>query len=278
MHAIDDDADPAVAVFQRSAHCARLTALQRRHRVVQVGEAAYAGIQAGADLFVRACGMAGGHDHATFDQRTDGFQWHALRRQRQQRHAVVQRRGQRDLFFVRHAELAGIVRALARRRDVGPFQMDADHARHALRDGLAHRTDGFAHHRHVIADQRGQHRGGTEAAVCLRDGTQRGNIGRVVEQRTAPIDLHVDEAGQQPAAAQVHLLGSVAQLRCGVGQQRADATLFDHHSQIVAEFIACQDAGIAQHGCHHTVSVTLFRCGGRSGLKPRRSASALIAR
>ena len=28
----------------------------------------------------------------------------------------------------------------------------------------------------------------------------------------------------------------------------------------------------------HTVSVTLFKCGGRSGLKPRRSASALIAR
>ncbi|KAG0736563.1 hypothetical protein G6F24_018296 [Rhizopus arrhizus] len=114
--------------------------------------------------------MPSGDDHASLDQRTDGLQRHAFRRQRQQGHAVVERRGQRDLILVRHAELAGIVGALARRCDVGAFQMDADHARHALCDGLAHRTDGLAHHAHVVADQRRQHRGGAETPVRLRDG------------------------------------------------------------------------------------------------------------
>lgn len=108
---------------------------------------------------------------------------------------------------------------------------------------------------------------------------QRLDVGRVVEQRAATaIDLYIDEAGQQPATAQIHLLVGRTQLRRRVGQQRADVAVFDHHRKIIAELIAGKNAGIAQDGCHHTVSVTLFRCGGRSGLKPRRSASALIAR
>lgn len=159
------------------------------------------------------------------------------------------------------------------------YQWHADHAWYTLRDRLAQRIDGFTHHAHVIADQRRQHRGGTEAAVRLRDGPQRRHVRRVVEQRAAAtIDLHIDEAGQQPATAQINLLGGLAQLRRCIGQQRADAAVLDHHRQIIAEFVAGKDAGIAQDRCHHTVSVTLFRCGGRSGLKPRRSASALMAR
>ena len=62
--------------------------------------------------------------------------------------------------------------------------------------------------------------------------------------------------------------------------QRGDgAGIVEQYGQVVAETVLDQDLGVDQRArAHHTVSVTLFRCGGRSGLWPRRNASALIAR
>ena len=61
-----------------------------------------------------------------------------------------------------------------------------------------------------------------------------------------------------------------------------DAAVLHQHRQVFDESVRRQHAGIAQGGggAHgiHTVSVTLLRCGGTSGLWPRRNASALIAR
>ncbi|MNV20764.1 hypothetical protein D3C71_1116850 [compost metagenome] len=110
-------------------------------------------------------------------------------------------------------------------------------------------------------------------------GAQRIHIGLIVEQRTAAaVDLGVDEARHQPATAQIHLLIGSSNRRIIRSHDRNDAVVLDHDGNVVTEVLADKNAAIAQYGFHQTVSVTLFRCGGRSGLLPRRSASALIAR
>jgi hypothetical protein len=39
-----------------------------------------------------------------------------------------------------------------------------------------------------------------------------------------------------------------------------------------------QHSAVYQRQAHHSVSVTLLRCGGLSGLKPRATASAVVMR
>src|SRR5690606_28168260 len=131
-----------------------------------------------------------------------------------------------------------------------------------------------------VADQGRQEAGGAVAAVRAADGVDRLGTGVVVEQHAAAtVDLHVDEARQQPAAAEVaHLAG--LDPRLALGHQRLDAAAaVDQHRHVVMEAVVQQDAAVHQGlGGHHTVSVTLLRCGGTSGLCPRRSASASTAR
>ena len=184
-----------------------------------MGEAAHAGVEPGAELRITAGGVAGSDDRATRDQ---GARWHRrrhlLRRQRDQGDAVVERSRERDLVVVRHAELAGVVRPLARRREVRAFEVDAEHARHALRDRLAHRRDRCAHDLDVVADQRRQEPGGAEAPMRGADAADRVDRRRVVEQHAAAaVDLGVDETGQQ----RVRRADRACRHRAGAGRRRA---------------------------------------------------------
>ena len=275
---IDDDAAPAVRIFQRRADRAGLAALQRRHRVVQMREAADAGIESGTDLFVAAGGVSRAQQHAARDERADGIGRYAFRRQRHHGDAMAQRRHEFDLGLIGHAELPGVVRALARRRQIRAFQMQTENSRYSLGDRIAGRGDRIAHHLAIVADQGRQQTGGTEAPMRLRDAPQRIDGRRVVEQHAAAaVDLDVDEAGQQRVALQI-----VPRTRMRRHVRRitdpSDASIGDHHRQAADQSAPGQYAAVDQHAPAHTVSVTLLRCGGTSGSCPRRSANALIAR
>ena len=51
-----------------------------------------------------------------------------------------------------------------------PFDVDAEHAGNALRDGIAHGVDGALDHVQVVADQRGQEPRGAEASMRAANG------------------------------------------------------------------------------------------------------------
>src|SRR3546814_7252918 len=82
--------------------------------------------------------------------------------------------------------------------------MDADGARHA---GLDRVVDSGQRRRDLfgrVADQRRQEGGGAETGVRGADRRDGVHVGLVVEQHAAAaVDLRIDEAGEQPAAAQV---------------------------------------------------------------------------
>ncbi len=61
------------------------------------------------------------------------------------------------------------------------------------------------------------------------------------------------------------------------GDDRVDHAGVDEHGDVVAETIRGQHARVDERGGHQTVSVTLLRCGGASGSRPRRTASAFTA-
>ncbi|AAW77170.1 hypothetical protein XOO3916 [Xanthomonas oryzae pv. oryzae KACC 10331] len=284
MHAIDDDAAPHVGVFQRCADCIGFAASQLRHRVVHVREAAHPGSDAVACLLVSRRGVASEHDRAAGNEGTDIVQRHALGCERDQGDAVVQRCVDGNFVRVRQPELVFVMRALACRAQVRAFQMDAEHAGHALRDGCAGGLDRFGHHLRGIADQGRQHAGGAETTMRGGDGRQRLRVACVVEQyATAAVDLDVDKAWQQGGATQIHARGGLRNA-CIIGRHnRLDLRASQHHDQAVLQAVIGEYTRIAQclsAGSIHvqTVSVTLFKCGGRSGLLPRCSASALIAR
>jgi hypothetical protein len=111
------------------------------------------------------------------------------------------------------------------------------------------------------------------------DPPQRFRIRRIVEQHAAAaVDLAIDETRQQDRALQVVRI--VRALQCLVlGHDLDDASRFHQHRDALFDPAIGEDTAIDQgKTVTHTVSVTLFRCGGTSGLCPRRNANALMAR
>src|SRR5580692_5539681 len=99
---------------------------------------------------------------------------------------------------------------------------------------------------------------------------------RLVEEKAAAaIDLPVDEARSQDAAAKVALLPAARALR--MGRQRDNDALLNDKRAIVEELFAVEETRPEQHE-HQRVSVTLRRCGGLSGSRPRRRAQASARR
>ena len=156
--------------------------------------------------------------------------------------------------------------------------MDAEHAGHALRDRGLDGCNRGAHRVDVVADQRRQKSGGAEASMRDADAANRFDRRGIVEQHAAAaVDLHVDEAGQQHVAAQVVSVVCIANARVVARQDSSDALAIDEHGDIIVETVVEQYATVDECLRHHTVSVTLRRCGGTSGSRPRRADSAFAA-
>ena len=136
---------------------------------------------------------------------------------------------QGQLVGAGHVEVLRVVHALAGGRQVRPFEVDAEQARHAFGQCLFHRRQRFAHHLDPIADQGRQETGGAVAPVGRADAADRLHRRCLVEQHAATaVDLHVDEARQQHGAGEVvHLRGAHA--RIGWRQQVGDTLAVEQH-------------------------------------------------
>ncbi len=110
------------------------------------------------------------------------------------------------------------------------------------------------------------------------DAADRFCIRCIIEQHAAAaIDLAVDKAGCEKGTAKI-VYRYTTQARIACGDDIDDPVAVDQYGAVGFDADWRQHARIDQRRCHHTVSVTLRRCGGMSGLRPRWSASALAAR
>ncbi len=157
--------------------------------------------------------------------------------------------------------------------------MNAEHAGYARVDGGLHGAHRARHHVEIVADQRGQEAGRAEAAVRGADGANGLDARIVVEQHAAAaVHLRVDEARQQQIAAKIAPDG-VANARVGVAHDIDDVPALEQHGAALDEAGIEHHAAVDQRGHpHHSVSVTLFRNGGRSGSRPRAIESAFAMR
>ncbi len=151
--------------------------------------------------------------------------------------------------------------APAARAQEGPLDVDAEQARHALGHGLAGGFDGDFDRGQVVADQGGQEAGGAVSPMRRADAGDGLHRRGVVEQHpAAAVHLDVDEAGQEDGAPKVALAGGWRLFR---GRPDAhDAVAAQAHGEPVLEPALGHHPAVDQNDVHHTVSVTLRRCGG----------------
>ena len=214
--------------------------------------------------------MTGRHDDAGRGQLRDDVGRRHLGRQRHQGPAAAKGGQQPDRAFVETAQFRGIMHALACDVQVRAFDVDAEHAGHLGVDRGAHGLECARDDMQVVADERRQKPGGAEAAMGaadLADGVD-GRLG-VEEHAAAAVYLRVEKARQQQMAAEI-VAGCAAAARVVAGDDVDDPSSVEQHGAVI------EDAGVAEHPAvdqrdrHQTVSVTLRRCGGRSGSQAAR--------
>ena len=156
------------------------------------------------------------------------------------------------------------------------FDVNAENARNALRASLAHRFGGLPQNAWRIGDDRRQQPNGTEIAMRRGNGAHRLHRRRIVEKcATTTIDLHIDEAWRQNAAAEI--LGSHGTDRLA-RHHLGDARATDDHGVVIEKILTREHPGADECQCHHIVSVTFCNSRGRSGSRPFARASSSMAR
>src|SRR5690606_15472581 len=145
------------------------------------------------------------------------------------------------------------------------------------RDGFLNGGDRSGDHVQVVADEGRQKSRCPELPASATDFLDSFHRRAVVGQRAgATIDLRVDEAGQQEVSAKVDLLRAPG--RMPTLRHRSDVRTAGHHGQAFLHACIRQDSSIDKRDGHYSVSVTLDRCCGWSGLKPRATDSAFTMR
>ena len=200
-----------------------------------------------------------------------------LGRERDECPSTPKGRQQTDRAAVELAQLRGVVNATALGVEIGTFDVDAEHARHFRVDRGAHGGDGARDDVQIVADERGQEAGRAEPAMGLADlayGVDRRH--GVEEHAAAAVHLRVEKTREEEMAAEIVALGAGAP-RIPRSYDIDDPASIEQHDSIVLEAGVAKDATVDERDRHQTVSVTLRRCGGRSGSSPRAIASALAS-
>ena len=155
-----------------------------------------------------------------------------------------------------------------------PLEMQAEKAGHAPVGGLDAGADGRRRDLRRVGDQRRQERRRAELRMRLADRLDALERGPVVEHdAAAAIDLQVDEAGRQHAGARLRDLGGIGRLVAF--HDRLDQPVAHHQHGVAQPELAVEDPGCREgETVAHSVSVTLRRFGGWSGLSPSRTAKA----
>ena len=166
--------------------------------------------------------------------------------------------------------------ALAR-VEVRPFDMDAEHAGDAPVHGRFDGSDGGVHHFRIVADERRQQPRRAEAAMGGSNRPDPIHVRAIVQKHVAaPVHLRVDEARHEPAASEIEHIIRGRHFRGG--HDGDDAVAGDEDGMVVELSPGENQRRPDQCGSVHSVRVTLERCGGRSGLRPRLIASAFASR
>src|SRR6185437_7732876 len=218
--------------------------------------------------------MAGRNDDSCFDQATDLLGCNAFRSNGDKRAAVATRAEHVDEAVVERLKFRGEMDPASGAAEERPFDMDSEHSWNAAVDRFIDRRYSALNHRRIIADQRWEQSGCAKTAVGGRHDGDGLNRWIVVEKPpAAPIHLRVDEAGKKQLAAEIDSL-------CALGWLLADganAFALDEHTKTVPDLIRKHDAAVDESGRHQRVSVTLARCGGWSGSRPRAIARELAS-
>ena len=201
MGAIGNDAAGEAVAGERRAGRARLPVAERAHGVEQVGDAGEPLPHRRVNRVGIGLAVAGGDDDAARGEGGDIGRRHTLRRQRHQDPARAERGEQVDVARGEWPDRPRIVRPAARGVDVGPFEVDAEHARLAQVHRLAHRGDGPRHVGACAGDEGRKKSRCAEGTMGPADRCDRCCRRRLVEHRAAAaIDLQVDEPGGERAA------------------------------------------------------------------------------
>ena len=130
--------------------------------------------------------------------------------------------------------------ALALGIDERPFDMDSERAGHAFARLASGGQRRGKHARRVGHDRRQK---GGHASAPMRGGDRSNSLdGRIgVEQHAAAaVDLPIDEARAQNAAAEIDLLAAARAV--GEGGERLDRSALDNERAIVVQPLAVEDA------------------------------------
>ena len=278
MASIDDEAAPAVGIGERGAHGARLAMAEGRHRVEEMRHAGDAAAQRPTHLLEGPVRVPRG-DHDTFaGEEGDRLGCGHLGGERDQSPADAQRSEQRRIAHVEVADLRRIVRAAAQLVDERPFDVDAGDSGHSGPHGVAHCAHRARDDDEVLADEGGQESGRAEAAMGGSDRADRFHARVVVEEHAAAaVHLRVEEAGKEGCASEV-APARRARARVVAPDEGDDASRVDEDATLLHESVVREHPRVDEQLHDHIVRVTLARCGGSSGSRPRAIARALAAR
>ena len=276
MHAVADQPGAEFPAFERGADKAGLAMAERAHRVEQMRDQTGACLGIGYRGPVTAVAVSKADMDAGFCQPRHLRAGNAFGGAGDDQRGQFRSRGDQrlEIGVVHRPDQVDGMRALAAGRQMRPFQMDAGEARNFRPGRLDARLDRIARHVARVGDQRRQYRGGAEPHVRGTDRADRLDARPVIEQdAAAAIDLQVDEARYE------HRAGAFRQHCPGRHVVAPDdpfhLAVVDHECGMVVPACAVENASPGDCvALRHTVSVTLRRRAGASGLRPLRRDSA----
>jgi hypothetical protein len=269
---VDDQSAPRAAAVEPCSHRPGVPAGEGRHGVEEMREASQTVATCFHDGGVIACRMACAHEDACGSQARDGFHAVALGCERHEGAAFLERRQDGDVLVLHGAHVVRIVDTLALGVDEWPFHMDAEDAGNACGESLTHGLHRLDHALPGVGNEGWQQTHSAVGPMGFGDGPQSLGGAHVIEEYPATaIHLYVNKARSKEAFDPLLLdPGPDVPL-----VRKADnATVPDDNGASFEDVIAVEDAGSHEGKGHHTVSVTLRRRGGLSGLRPRASAMA----
>ena len=182
---------------------------------------------------------------------------------------------EREVRRLHRPDQPRVVRALAAGVEVRPLEVQPEEAGHALGGGGDPRLHRRAGDLGRVGDQRRQEPGRPEPRMRGADGADAVEVGVVVQHHpAAAVHLQVDEPRRQHPAAEPHPRAGGRLVR---RHDRRHAAVLDQERGSRVQPRPVEDRG-AFEDRRHSVSVTLRRWGGVSGLNPRRRASASMKR
>src|SRR5271170_323601 len=218
------------------------------------------------------------YQHAGLRKRCDYVRGGHLRRQSQKGSPRPQAAQQRYQTGFEQAQMFRVVHTAARPIEEWPLDVNSEYAGEAGIERALYSRDRLPNRVQIVADEGRHEPGGAEAAMRRADRLYRFEAGIFIEQHTAAaVHLHIDESRQQQLPLKIHHHGVTA-ARISKIRQRFDARSRNQHDRAAHQPCGGENTAVHQRAAHYTVSVILRRCGGWSGSRPRRAASASIIR